>query len=60
MSVVVTTSKFCGGYINSFTGVISPDGGQLLVKVYDSPNNGIATSPPATGSFQTFNFNGQF
>ena len=60
MSVVVTTSKFCGGYINSFTGVISPDGGQLLVKVYDSPNNGIATSPPATGSFQSFNFNEQF
>lgn len=60
MSIVVTTSKFCGGYIQSFTGVISPDGGQLLVKVYDSPKDGIATSPPATGSFQTFNFNNQF
>lgn len=57
---VVSTVKFCYGYVSSFTGVISPDGGQLLVKVYDSPNDGVTTVPPATGSAQVFNFNNQF
>lgn len=57
---VVATVKFCAGYINSFTGVISPDGGQLLVKVFDCPTDGVTTSPPATGSIQSFNFNEQF
>jgi hypothetical protein len=60
MSVVVTTSKFCGGYISSFIGTISPDGGQLVVTVFDSPNDGVVTSPPAMGSVQNFNFNEQF
>ena len=56
MSVVVSKLTFCGGYIGSFTATTSPDGGQLIVRVFDSKADGITTSPPATGSLKMFNY----